>query len=78
MFKVNTKQLFEEILQNPQTQIMKIPLLVLHRKMLQIAQIANEQQNKEIMQICCSLALYKECDEYSSDFSEKDYKTLCK
>jgi hypothetical protein len=69
-WKVNVKGLFEEILINHEVWIVQRPLEILHSKLLKIASIANEQQNEEIMKLCCELALYEECDPYSSNFDK--------
>jgi len=69
-WKINVKSLFEEILHNNENMwAMKQPLIILHSKLLKIATIANEEGYKDIVKICCKLALYEECDPYSDKYN---------
>ena len=76
VWKVNTGALFEEILHNDGMWIMERPLQLLHRKMLLIAQKANEAQNEEIMKLCCEIGLYEECDPTSKSYDKEKANSL--
>jgi uncharacterized membrane protein len=70
-WRINTPNLFKEIINNnPEMWIMEQPLKILLSKLLHIAKLANDKQDKEIMKICCELALYAECDEESGKYNQ--------
>ena len=63
-WRVNTGSLFEQITQNPQTEIMTRPLQIMGRILAAVAERASELNDPELHGLMCQLALYAVSDPY--------------
>ncbi len=70
-WKVNISSLFDEVLENPTTRILRIPLQITHNLLRQVAQRASELNDPQLNALMCRLALYEIADPYSKEYDKK-------
>ena len=70
-WKVHTPQLLKEVLDNPTTQILKIPLTILAGLLFAVAKRASELNDPQLNALMCRLTLYEISDPYSSEFDKE-------
>jgi len=71
MWKVNTPQLLKEILENNETQILRVPLSVFGHLLSEVGERASELNDPKLNALMCRLAIYEVSDPYSENYNEK-------
>lgn len=76
-WRSNVKALFEEIIEcgGPHVRIIHMPLKITYSILQQVANRANQLQDPELNSLMARLALYAECDPYSTDYKGAEFTT---
>ena len=77
-WKVHTPSLLEQVLDNPGTHILKIPLNILSNLLFQVANRAIEIDDPVLNNLMCQLTLYSVADPYSQDYNPCHLKEIAK
>jgi hypothetical protein len=70
-WRVHTGRLLAEVMSNPTTWPLKIPMLTLDNILRQVASRAIQLDDPKLNQLMMRLALYSISDPYSEDYDEK-------
>ena len=78
LWKVNTGQLFQEIIADEQNAIFKNQLNILRRILIEVGQRSADLNDDKLNALMCRLAIYEIADPYSGKFNEELTNALIK
>ena len=77
-FKVNARNLMQEVLVNNTTQDLKIGFIVFSRILGEIADYALNKEDDILTALCCQLQVYSQSEFGNADYDEEEVKRLDK
>lgn len=77
-WKVNTPSLLKEVLNNPSTAALAIPLQIFGSLLAKVADRASKLNDPELNLLMCRLALYEKANPYSKNYDKSVFENIQK